>query len=363
MPVSGLSVVVPVDDLQFDKENPRFADAEEQLQFDDKSIVEFYRNEVDLMELVNSITASGYIDFDPMLVIRNGKKFTVLEGNRRLAALKVLRNPELAAAVGISDTKMRAADRKSIDKISVRIMKNKSDSRAYIGFKHINGPHKWDSMAKAKYASEWIKDGATLDQVAKTLGDQNFLVRRLIFGYLVLKQAINNGFDIEDRYTKRFAFSHLYTGLTRPGFREYLGLNPDDLNFKTTGQPIPRAHVRQLMDVMEWLYGSRKRNILPVIRSQNPDLNRLNEVLQRPQSRRSFMSSKSLDEAVDVLEPKSRRFSDALLRALSNTETATALVVHFDGSTLLLETAQTLLTQAKFLLESMQGQKKGKRRA
>jgi len=33
-------------------------------------------------------------------------------------------------------------------------------------------------------------------------------------------------FDISDRYPgKRFYFSHLYTALTRPGYRDFLGLS------------------------------------------------------------------------------------------------------------------------------------------
>ena len=42
----------------------------------------------------------------------------------------------------------------------------------------------------------------------------------------VLDQAADAKiYDIQDRCPgKRFGFSHLYTALTRPGYREYLGL-------------------------------------------------------------------------------------------------------------------------------------------
>ncbi len=345
---------IPHSKLDFDKKNPRFADAENLARKDDRSIVAFYLEEVDLRELLDSITASGYIDFDPMLVLPapNGR-YTVLEGNRRLAALKLLHDATLAKALHVTDLTMSARLRQSISNISVRLMKKRSDARAYIGFKHINGPHKWDAMAKAQYATEWLREGAPLENVAKTLGDRNFLVRRLIFGYLVLQQAQANGFDVEDRYTHRFAFSHLYTALTRPGFREYLGLDPINNDFDANRQPIKRTKVRELLDVMTWLYGSKQDEIEPVIKSQNPDLNRLNEILQRPEARRAFLARPSLDKAYEVIEPRSKRFSDALLRALGGAEQTLSLVANFDGSTMLLRSGEALKETVDVLFDAM----------
>ena len=45
-------------------------------------------------ELVDSLLANGFIDYEPLVVKRKGTRFTVVEGNRRLAAIKEIReNP------------------------------------------------------------------------------------------------------------------------------------------------------------------------------------------------------------------------------------------------------------------------------
>ena len=62
--------------------------------------------------------------------------------------------------------------------------------------------------------------------ISRTLGDNHNTVRRLVNGWYALKQASDDGFDREDRSKPRFAFSHLYTALTRASVREFLGLTP-----------------------------------------------------------------------------------------------------------------------------------------
>ena len=64
---------------------------------------------------------------------------------------------------------------------------------SYIGFKHINGPHRWDALAKARFAATWYrkerKHGLTLEKIAQRLGDRHDTVVRLVNGIFVLDQA------------------------------------------------------------------------------------------------------------------------------------------------------------------------------
>jgi len=353
---------VSVDNLLFDDKNPRFADAKSLGHLDDKSIIKFYLEQVDLRELLDSITSSGYIDFDPMLVQKSGQKYSVLEGNRRLAALKLLRDNALAKKLGLADISMSSTQRATLDAINVRVMPNRKAARAYIGFKHINGPHKWDSMAKAQYAAEWLRDGGSLDTIAKTLGDRNNLVRRLVFGRIVLDQAEANGFDRAQITSRNFSFSHLYTALTRPGFRAFLSLKPNDLSFNPKRRPIKPSRIRALQDVMGWLYGQKNQGIDAVVKSQNPDINRLNEVLQRPDAKRFFIASKNLDGAYEFIEPASTRFSEPLFAALSNTQRALSLVIYFDGSRRVKAVAEDLVDSAEALLKAMSSPKSNARK-
>lgn len=84
---------VELDKLRFDKENPRFVDFNND---DETAIIKFLYDEADLNELIQSISTSGFIDYEPIIVQREGDdNYIVLEGNRRLGAVRLLRSPEL----------------------------------------------------------------------------------------------------------------------------------------------------------------------------------------------------------------------------------------------------------------------------
>jgi hypothetical protein len=81
--------------------------------------------------------------------------------------------------------------------VRIRWVDNRAEARAFIGFKHINGPFKWDALAKAKYAAQWLDDGGDISTISRTLGDNHNTVRRLVNGWFVLQQALEDGFDLD----------------------------------------------------------------------------------------------------------------------------------------------------------------------
>jgi len=103
-----------------------------------------------------------------------------------------------------------------------------------------------DALAKAKYATKWFEDGGDIATISRTLGDNHSTVRRLVNGWYALQQAQDDGFDLAHISKKNFAFSHLYTALTRASIRELLGLNAEDLSAPPQQNPIAAAHVGDL---------------------------------------------------------------------------------------------------------------------
>lgn len=239
------------------------------------------------------------------------------------------------------------------DKLRVLEMKSRADARAFIGFKHINGPHKWDSLAKAKYATEWLTDGGDIQEIARTLGDTHNTVRRLVFGWLVLKQAEDNGFDREQRTSRRFSFSHLYTAMSRPGYRMYIGLSEDPGDNTLEKNPITRDHLPQLREMMNWLFGDKKSDKPALIQSQNPDLTKLNEVLQNDEALKWLQATGSLPEAYGVIAPQSRKFADALIEAVRNAKQALSFISEYDNDPSLLDNARSLERSARTLAREM----------
>ena len=80
--------LLDVSSLDFDTQNPRFP-SEIAAGPTDELIEKFVRDER-LLEVIESIANQGYFAGEPLLVVPHKKRFVVLEGNRRLAALKLL---------------------------------------------------------------------------------------------------------------------------------------------------------------------------------------------------------------------------------------------------------------------------------
>ncbi len=346
----GRTYLAEVESLQFDTDNPRFVDFSAS---DPVEVVRFLYDEADLNELIQSISSSGFQTFEPLIVLRDGAKLIVLEGNRRLGAVMLLRDRTLQAQLNIQLPALSSQHASTLNPLLVREVGSRAEARAYIGFKHINGPHKWDSLAKAKYAAEWVKEGGEINEIARTLGDTHNTVRRLVFGWLVLRQAEANGFDREQRTARRFAFSHIYTALARKGFRDYLGLSDDPADTPLDEDPIRPDHIEQLREVMVWLYGDKDADQPALVQSQNPDLNRLNDVLEHAEARRYLTATKSLAAAYEVIAPRTRRFADALIEAVRYAKDALSLVSEYDKDPSLLDNARFLERTAKTLVKAM----------
>ena len=86
----GEPVRVETDLLQLDSHNPRLITSAADMRTDDAVITELHE-EGELSELLQSISSNGYLDFEPLvvsLIKPSDTRLTVLEGNRRLAAIR-----------------------------------------------------------------------------------------------------------------------------------------------------------------------------------------------------------------------------------------------------------------------------------
>ena len=147
-PPRAVDVFIAPSKLRFDMNNPRFIEGQFKTEHD---VTEHLVDEADVNELVQSILSAGYVDYEPLIVLE--KDNTVLEGNRRLAALRLIGTPSLRQKIKYQLPTIEGAEAPP-ETVRVRYVKNRSEARSFIGFKHINGPFKWDALAKAKYAAE-----------------------------------------------------------------------------------------------------------------------------------------------------------------------------------------------------------------
>ena len=358
---------VSVDTLRLDYANPRLIGEREFAS--DEVIIARLHSAADLDELLQSIAANGYMDIEPLIVMRDSdssnSELIVLEGNRRLAALRLLREPDLVSKIysseglRISVPSIDASKRATLDQVSVYAVANRERARSFIGFKHINGPAKWDAYAKAQFAAEWYKalppDDADLAAIARAIGDKHDTIKRMVSAIYVLEQAKNAGlFDIADRHTKRLNFSHLYTALSRSQYMDYLDLGAGWARHDPKPNQVPRERQEELRKVLVWIYGSKQDGVRPVVRSQNPDIKRLGEVLAHTEGRHVLETSGDLDAAHASTQQVDKQFTASLIRARDHLREANNSLRAYDGrDQSLLDIAEDIKETAESVYERM----------
>jgi len=354
----GNTKEVDVELLHFDVNNPRFTPDKKPGGDTDEAIIVQLARTADLAELVQSIATSGYINIEPMIVVQRDNKLVVLEGNRRLAAIKSLRRPEYANEAKLSVPGFGDKVRKSLENILVYRVGKEDDARELIGFKHINGPQSWDAYAKAEYAGRWLDAQAssatplTLMDIANRMGDKHATIHRMVTALFVLRQAEEEEvYSLDERQKKSFSFSHLYTGLSYEEFTNYLGMVRQKRESDPIRSPVPHENLPKLRQLLLWLYGSKSEGVQPVVKSQNPDLARLKHVLTSRAATRELEELSDLGGAEITATPKDVRFSRHLIEANAELQKAMQTLDGFDpeGQSELEEVANSAKKRAEMI--------------
>ena len=303
-------------DLLLDTSNPRFGLGHAASQEDAMDLLVRGSN---LKELWDSINSQGWIDFEPLVALsekRDGK-WVVIEGNRRVAAIKTLLDPGLLPPIlakrvpAITDRARRSltaiGDRK---RLTILLVNDRHDADTFIGFKHVNGPASWGSLAKAKFAQAMfdrlVESGKrrdeALSEVQMALGDTHSTsLARMIMAFKVFEQAIDNDFISEETFSNGVTgFSHLYTMMPNPASRVFLGLGEEAISADAIkDNPVPKDSLENLQFMTGWLFGNDK--VDKVIKSQGTDRPKLQKVLAAQGPLDTLKSTGDLNQAADEL--------------------------------------------------------------
>jgi len=283
-----------VDDLFLDPKNPRLADmAHTGTQ---GSILRVMEQEFDLQPLIDSMYRNGYFWEEPLVAVyerlsefRNKRSLVIIEGNRRLAALKIIQhNPDIYS---------NAAARNRLRRVPVIVRDERKETLAFVGFRHITGIIPWESAAKAQYAHNLVTRGLTLNQIAQTIGDKTRDIARWVRTQSLVERAHDQGLNEGDA-AKNFYFSYLLTSTDAPATKKWLQIVCDD----ETGL-VQKVNADRLEELWLWLYGSKSRELAPVI-PESRQIHKLNKVIGSPRAVQELQKTGNLDRA--VIETKER---------------------------------------------------------
>jgi len=317
-------------DLLLDPENPRIVEFGLGENPKQQDIIKALWERMAVAEVAMSIAYNGYFDHEPVFIEEDRKKqLIVIEGNRRLTAVKLLLDAELRKKVGATDLpeidKIDKSRRAELESLPGVITTRKQLWR-YLGFKHVNGPATWGAYAKAQYVAKVHNDyKVPLEAIAQQIGDYNNTVERQYHGLMVVEQAERAGVFKRDNVKRRrgFEFSHIYEGLSREGIQTFLGLTRDS---RSKRDPVPKGNIKKLGELMTWLYGDEAKNIDPVMRTQAKDLEVLSSVLLSKDGVTALRSGLSLELARDASLGDAQLFKQSLSVCKSSLQDAVGLM-------------------------------------
>jgi hypothetical protein len=288
------------DALDFDDENPRFGGelkGKSQLEIQ-KAIfgAPYYAS-----ELVDSFLENGFISYEPLIVKRHGSKHVVVEGNRRLAAIKEIR-------ANLEKYPQKKSDLHLVPVIvfpELEGSKAEQQVRVYLGIRHLLGFREWPPLAKAEFLERESQKPGGLDQIIKEVRITKQQVRRFLVPFRLLNDAKIKLPQGED-------FWVLGEALQRSGVKKFIQLDVDSSSLEILG--YDKANLKL---VLEDLYGNREASAKsrdPIQRRVHDtrDLSTYASVLSSEKAASVLHAGKALNEAsiyVDTREQSQTRLS------------------------------------------------------
>lgn len=285
-----------VANLLLDPENPRIT---ADVGTDDDKLVKWLLDEEAIDEVARSMATHGYFTEEPLVVVPGGHgKHVAVEGNRRLAALKLLLDPKLAKKLNAIDWPTLTPEQaKRLEEVPTVEYKTRSEVVPYLGFRHITGVKTWDPYAKAKYVAQLIDSGRSIADIEQGIGDAAGTVKKLYQSLIVYNQAVEEA-DAPKK-DLRSKFSLLEVTLSQQPIKKYLGL-PRELPQGKTERLIDEKHIDQLAEVVSWVFGDSAKGTPPVITDSRQISKRLSPVVAEKESREFLRRTRDLEGAYEL---------------------------------------------------------------
>lgn len=313
--------MISVDQLHLDKENPRLPERLRSGDTTEREVLNWMLSDATLVDLMASISENGFFSGEPIIGIEEGSNIIIVEGNRRLGAVKLLQNPGLANVSPITVRKISDDARNSGNlpqELPVYICSKRSDISNYLGFRHVTGVKPWPLISKARYLDglyrQIVERRGTADinvykELAKEIGSKASYVRRLLLSFHAYQKiSSKNFYFIEGLDESNLDLSLLGDSITRySGIADYMGVDIENEN------AFQRIDEKKFEQVVRWLYERKSDGRTALGEGRNLKL--LNRILQYEEARSSFESGElPLQKAAELTD-----LADENIRTYLNT--------------------------------------------
>jgi hypothetical protein len=321
--------LIKLEKLKLDSFNPRLPKSMHGK--NESEILEFMLLDASLIELMLAIGENDFFPGEQLLVVKNeiDQTYKVVEGNRRLSAVKLLNNPELAKIQKSKIQKVLAETHFRPKKIPCFIFKSEKDIHNYLGFRHITGIKEWRLLEKARYlnelrfslfSSDTLKNSSI--KIAKMVGSTSSYISRILVGFQVYQKIEEKDFykiyGLDDR---TFYFNYISDSLNKDNIKDYLGI--DFLK----DNPIENISDENLNIWTHWFFEKNSQN-RPRLIADSYSLNALNVILSVPEAREAFITrGVSLIEAMELTNESDNLFNSYIQKSISQLQKADNLVL------------------------------------
>ena len=306
-------------DLQFDPENPRLPVTVDG--HNEQQVLQWMLGDDSLTELIGSIGEQDYFPGEPVLVAPpdaggHGPPFLVVEGNRRLAAVKLLADPQLAPIRSRAVESLVADARSRPTALPAIVFGSRDEILDYLGYRHVTGVKEWGPLAKARYLEQLVRrakglgDPLTYQRLARRIGSRPDYVQRLLGGLNVYDHAAENGFyRLEGVNEDAISFSVLTTALSYQKIAAFVGTD----EVTEIGGKFAHLSDESLRDLLDWMF--RKRGDGATVLGESRNLGELAAVVSVPVAVKALRDGLSLGDALLLTNEPLEAFRRAVRQA------------------------------------------------
>lgn len=357
----------PLDQLFLDPNNPRLPAS---LQRDEETIIKYLSHHAAIEDLVSSIGENGFFFAEALVAIPmaeidasgidEGVPLVVVEGNRRLTALKLLADPENAERKALKAL-CEAADHKP-QNIPVIVYESRESVLQFLGYRHITGVKPWDPMAKARYIQQLFErlpaEDSFMDryrEVAQIVGSKLQYIRRSLNALAAIDIADQNEFFDLDIKSEDIEFSLILTALGYSEIQKWVLNESDDLENHHLFEQQNRVNVENLAKLFAWMFEVGKSGATRLGESRN--IKRLAAIVSTPRAMERFESGATIESAYLASKGSDDEFLQFLREADDNLKEASQLIAYVDFRDIFLDMANSLFKQSKHVQRSLESKR------
>ena len=218
----------------------------------------------ELEELGESFLANGFFRQEPLAAYADGPRLIVLEGNRRLAALRlVVDGPAAWGCVSRDFTAMHElyhelapAHQELLQKPIVAGLLGRRDAVGFIGFRHVTGVKTWPALEKAGFIAALAEEHKmSAAEIAKAVGSRPTYVYRHYRAYRMVMQAREGGW-VNTSLLER-SFGVFMRALQTANVSQFIDAKlPDAIGFDR--QPLKETSRVHFAELVTWLFGTNE---------------------------------------------------------------------------------------------------------